>query len=228
MKAIVLVLVLGLGITSLPAASNAIDKVQFKGGNVILQPGGGVLMAPREVSFPSSIVIKTNGTYTVGGGRTRTLQEGETLGSDGMLLKPDGTTAPVVDHVTYQRGRVLLFKDGVASEPRQSVTLADGTNISPDGKVTPRTGSPRRLLDGEIFQLSGTALPARDTVTMQNGRVQVQKDGSSLTVEPGRSVMMNDGTKIFGDGRIVKSNGTESKVTEGQIHTLDGVVTRPR
>jgi hypothetical protein len=217
-----------LVLASFAGAADTVDKVQFSGGKVLLQPGGKVLVAPNEASFPFSIVVKTNGTFTVKSGKVRSLQEGDTLGRDGMLTKADGSITPVMDHVSLNRGRVLVVRNGEASELRELLKLPDGTSIYPEGKVHPAGGTPRRLLDGENFLLEGGALPARDTITMQGGRVQVQKDGSKLDVPRDRSVMMNDGTKVFGDGRVVKADGTESKVTEGQVITLEGVVTRPR
>jgi hypothetical protein len=39
---------------------------------------------------------------------------------------------------------------------------------------------------------------------------------------------MNDGTKVLSDGKIIKFNGDEVVVREGQIYTLEGVVKLPR
>jgi hypothetical protein len=133
-----------------------------------------------------------------------------------------------MDHVTLNRGRVLLVKDGEATEVRDLVQLGDGTIIAPDWKITPRNGTPRRLMDGEFFLLEGNPLPARDSVTMRGGKVLVQKDGTTLEVPANRTIMMNDGTKVFWDGTIVTFDGTRSAVTEGERVILQGVVTRPR
>jgi len=213
---------------AIAAPANPIQKVQFQDKKVSVWPGGQVLEAPNQLKLPFDIVVQTNGTFTVKGGKVRTMQDGESLGGDGMLTKPDGSTAPVMDHVSLNRGRVVVVKDGDATELREMLQLGDGTTISPDGKITPRIGSARMLLDGELFRLEGGTLPARDTVTMQNGRVIVQKDGSQLVVEPERSITMNDGTKVMGNGTIIKSNGEQLTLSEGQIVTLQGVVTRPR
>ena len=210
------------------AQTSAIEKVQFKNKQVVILPSGKVLVAPNEVALPFSIVVRTNGTYTVKDGRARALQEGEILGANGMLVKPDGSIAPVMDHVTMTRGKVMLVKDGQAAELQQTITIADGSSVAPDGKITPRGGSERRLLDGELFQLDGGPLPTRDSITRRNGRVIVQKDGSQLTVGADRSITMNDGTKVMGDGTIIKFNGDRMTLTEGQIFTLEGVVKQPR
>jgi hypothetical protein len=205
-----------------------VERVQFKAEHVYFWPEGKILGAPDEISLPFNIVVQTNGIFTVKGGKARQLKEGESLGADGMLTKPDGSIVPVLDHISLNRGRVMMVKDGEVSEVNATLRLGDGTVISPDGQITPRVGSPRRLMDGELFRLEGGNLPARDTITMQNGRVSVQKDGSKLDVEAGRTITMNDGTKVFSDGTIIKFNGEKLKVAEGQILELEGVVTRPR
>ena len=213
---------------TLAVPTNVIEKVEFKNNKVLVWPGGEVLKAPNEITLPFGIVVRTNGAFTVKGGKARALQEGDILGTDGMLIKPDGSITPVMDHVSLNRGRVVVMKDGETTELRDVLQLGDGTTVSPDGKITPRVGSARMLLDGELFQLEGGALPARDTITMKNGQVVVQKDGSKLVVDPERSITMNDGTKVMGDGTIIKFNGDRLTLSEGQIFTLDGVVTRPR
>jgi hypothetical protein len=224
-----LVLMFLSSFSAFSAPVGAIEKVQFKDGQVLAWPGGLVLEAPNEITLPFDIVIQTNGTFTVKSGRTRLLQDGEVLGADGMLIKPDGSIAPVMDHVTLNRGHVVVLKDGEPIEARGALQLGDGTVVSPDRKITPRAGLPRWLMDGELFQLEGSALPARDTVTVQNGRVMVQKDGSMLALDPARSITMNDGTKVLGDGTIIKFlSGERSTVSEGEVLIIDGVITRPR
>ena len=206
----------------------AFDKVQLVGGKVLTWPGAKELLAPDEATLPFEVIVKTNATFTVQGGKLRTLLEGESITKEGTLNRPDGTVQPVVNHVTLTRGQVLLVQDGESAPAREPVKISDGTIVYPDGKVAPATGSPRRLLDGEIFQLQGGALPARDTITLQGGQVRVQKDGSLLTVATGRSIMMNDGTKVFGDGKFTRANGQQGQLAEGQVLVIEGVVTRER
>jgi hypothetical protein len=40
--------------------------------------------------------------------------------------------------------------------------------------------------------------------------------------------MMNNGTKVMGDGTIIGFNGERSTVTEGQILPLEGIIVRRR
>ncbi len=229
MKVIVLSLAfLSFAAASFAATANSFDKVQFQGGKVLTWPDAKELLAPNEATLPFEVIVKTNGTFTVQGGTLRTLREGESITKEGRLNKPDGTVQPVVNHVTRTRGQVMLVQDGEAAPAREPVKISDGTIVYPDGKVTPAAGSPRRLLDGEVFQLKGGALPARDTITLQDGKVKVQKDGSLLTVESGRTIMMNDGTKVFSDGKIIKRDGATAQLAEGQVIVIEGVVTRER
>jgi hypothetical protein len=221
----VILVIFSLQLTAAPLTA---EKIEFRNKKVLALPTGKVLVAPNEIALPFDIVVRTNGTFTVQGGKARQLQEGEILGSDGMLIKPDGSIVPVIDHVTMNRGKVVMYKDGVATEVTGLVQLSDGSSIVPEGVITPYGGAPRRLLDGEIFKLNGGSVPARDTITMKNGKVIVQKDGSQFTVEPNRSVTMNDGTKVLSDGKIIKFNGDQITLSEGQIYTLEGVVKRPR
>lgn len=205
-----------------------VEKVQFKAGKVFVSGNGTLAEAEEEIALPFQILVQTNGTFTVNDGKARKLAEGDILNKNGMLLRADGTITPVMDHVTMQRGKVVIVKDGQANDATEKVRLGDGSTISTDGYLTHARGTRRRLLDGEVFHLQGGVLPARDTVTMQEGRVTVQKDGSTFPVEPGRSITMNDGTKVLGDGTIVRFNGDRSKLREGETLVIEGVQTRRR
>jgi hypothetical protein len=209
------------------ALTTPVERVQLMDHRILIWQDGQILMPTHEVAMPFGIIVQTNGVFTVAGGKQRTLQEGDILGRDGMLTKPDGTIAPVMDHVSMNRGRVLVVKDGDASVLTGVMKLGDGSTVLPDGTIVLPNGAPRKLLDGELRVASG-ALPTRDTITMQGGKVKVQKDGAMLTVDPGRSIMMNDGSKVISDGRVIKFNGEQSMLKEGQILTIDGVVVRSR
>jgi hypothetical protein len=220
-------LLFAFGVTAAEPITTA-EKVQLRGNKVFAWLNGVPVAAQTKVALPFNILIETNGTFTVKGGRLRALEDGDILGRDGMLLKPDGTIAPVMDHVTMNRGQILRAEDGDAEAPRSVLQLGDGTVVQPDRKIITPSGSPSWVLDGELFQPQGGTLPARDTITMQNGQVMVQKDGSMLVVGSNRSIMMNDGTKVMGDGTIITFNGGRLKLSEGQIFPIEGVVVRRR
>lgn len=215
-------------LTVAAAPLSGVGHVQILNHHVVMFPSGKVLMAPNTVVLPLGIVVETNGTFTVNRGKLRALEDGDILGSDGMLLKPNGNITPVIDHVTLNRGHVIVVKDGEAAEPDKLVKLGNGTTIAPDWKIASPNGASRRILDGEYFELNGSAFPTRDTITMQNGRVMVQKNGSMLPVAPTRSMMMNDGTKVLGDGTVISFNGDRTALNEGEILLVQGVYVRPR
>jgi hypothetical protein len=222
----VLVLLLSAGLNAAEVITGA-EKVQFKGKKIFAWLNGQPMEVTNQVALPFNIVVETNGTFTVDGGRTRALQDGDLLGSDGMLLKPDGSIGPVMNHLTLNRGQLLRAEDGEAAAPEAAMQLGDGTVVRPDRKIIGPTGSPSWLLDGELFRPQGGTFPARDTITMQNGQVMVQKDGTMLVVGATRSITMNDGTKVFGDGTIIGfNNGPRSTLTEGQVLPIEGVIVR--
>ncbi len=218
--------IFGSGVSALAQDSKAVDRVMMKDGKMWETQGGQTTLMDQETRLPYDVTVKTNGTYTVKQGKERQFKEGQILRSDGMLISPDGSIVPVYDHITMKAGKPMITRDG-STEPLQStIKLADGTRIQPDGYVVKPDGRTLRLLDGQIFQLSGKTIPATDTITLKGGKVIVQKDGSLITVAPGRSLMMNDGTKVFGDGTVLMKDGTKKKLAEGELLTVPGLVTR--
>ena len=214
-------------IAVLPAQETApVDRVTRTGGQTFAVRAGKSEELTDNLALSGDIKVTTNGTFHVGAGKERVLQEGQALDRDGTLHSPDGSVGPVADHAAMKKGVVVVVKDGQPAPLRAPMTLADGTKISPDGTVVAPSGGRTKLLDGQLLKLDGTSLKARDTVSLQGGKVVVQKDGSQLPVAPGRSVMMSDGTKVSGDGVVIKRDGTKVKLTEGQTLTIDGVVRR--
>ena len=203
-----------------------VEKVQMQHGKLVVMQNGAAAFARENVTLPHGIVVDTNGVFKVNGGKPRQLGEGETLNREGMLLRADGSIMPVMDHVTLNRGRVVVMKDGELSDLKGTIKLGDGSVISDDAFITDARGMRRRLLDGELFKTKGGALPARDTISMDGGRVTVQKDGSQIALEPGRTIMMNDGTKVFADGTVERFDGTQLKLKDGQTLVIEGVVRR--
>lgn len=226
-KFVGLSLIFSFGLMAAPMAN--IEKVQFRNNKVFAWQNGAVIEAVTEVALPFEILVETNGTFTVKGGKEWQLEEGEILGRDGMLLKPDGSIVALMDHVTMNRGQVLRSEDGEAAAARDVIQLGDGTILRPDRKMITPHGTASWLLDGELLQPEGGSLPARDTITMQGGRVMVQKDGSMLPLDPARSITMNDGTKVMGDGTVIGFlSGEQTKLAEGQVFVIEGVVVRRR
>jgi hypothetical protein len=148
------------------------------------------------------------------------------LSADGTILNPDGTTHPVYDHATMSRNQILVMRDGDYSPLRGTLKLGDGSVVSDDCYVKYTTGERIRLQDGQVFRLSGQTVAAKDTVTLLHGRVVVQKEGSSFPVARGSFLMMNEGTRVFGDGYLVRSDGSRQNLVEGQTLQVEGIVVR--
>ena len=223
-----------LALSLLPAASAAdqtskANKSDKEVQSVFVQKGvlqavvdGKPVEATNEITFPKDIVILTNGTFTVAGGKERLLQEGQVLTPDGMLTSPNGSIVPVEDHLTAQAGRVLLVKDG-ESQPLSAVfTLKNGTRVSPDGKMVTARNAFKRLLDGQVIRLSEPTVEATDTAQLDKGKVILYKDGGRMELRPGQVMAMSDGSRVNGNGLVMLVNGTTVSLKEGELYKFPG------
>jgi len=212
----------------LPAQSASVDRVVFKDSAVWAVKEGNSVIITNEVTLPRDIKVMTNGTYRVKSGKERPFAEGQVLGADGMLVSPDGTIKPVFDHVGVVGGKPVIMKDGEVSELLVDTDLPDAGRVTADGYLTSKSGVRRKLLDGEIIALTGQTIAVSDSVVLKNGKVMVQKDGASMEVSPGRTLMMNDGTKVFSDGTVVMRDGTKIALVPDEIFKLEGVKATPK
>lgn len=205
-------------------AANGAEQVLFKDGFVWLQKGGEPVLLEKPIEFPNQVTVSTNGTFTVNNHPPRAFEEGQVLSTDGMLLSPDGRVEPVIDHVALTQGRTQFSVNGDPLPVAQDIPLGRDKVLTTDRALIGSDGSWMRVIDGQLFTPDGKSIPAVDTITLQNGNVIVQKEGTQLLIGNGRSMMMNDGTKVFGDGQIVGSDGQVTQLTEGQIIMVQGVV----
>jgi hypothetical protein len=151
------------------------------------------------------------------------LKEGQALTADGVLYNPDGSVSPVVDHITLRGGRVLIVKDGEPAPLTENMNLADGSVLSADGTI--RTGGRiRRLLDGNVLTLEGAPLQAKDTINMKNGKVVIHKDGAQYNLASGQIMVMNDGTRVQGNGTVTYRDGKMKNLKDGESLIVDGAV----
>ena len=93
--------------TSAPA-----ERVTFKAGKVLAPLEGQLVETTADTALPNDVVVKTNGVFTVGKGKSRQMREGQVIDAQGMLTSPDGTVVPVFDHITLRKGRVQVVTDG--------------------------------------------------------------------------------------------------------------------
>lgn len=209
------------------ATAGEVTAVIRKGDQMLVERAGQTQPMTEDVVLPGEIAVSTNGTFRVAGGQPRTLRDGDRLEADGMLISAEGRIGPVFDHLTKQGAHVLLVRDGQSQPLSQAFVLSNGIRVLPDGTLQLPSGRIRRLLDGQLLSLSGAVIAAQDTVTLRQGVVWVQKDGAQFSVARARSLMMNDGTKVFGDGNVVRPDGQKIKLVEGQILKLPGVTNAP-
>ena len=199
------------------------DSVLFKESKISAHANGKDFLPTNTVVLLNEVKVLTNGIFTVGKGRERQLKAGQSIDSAGMLASPDGTLVPVIDHLVMLNGRLNLVKDGEIQLLSREYKLADGTVLQPDGTMRVAGGLTRRLLDGQVFKLDGSALESVDTVTRIKGEIILQKDGGRITLKPGQVMMMSDGTKVGGDGTLTKPDGNKTTIKEGQVLRIEGV-----
>jgi hypothetical protein len=203
---------------------SSVDGVTVTNNEVFGLRDGTSEVLTDNLKLPFDIEVTTNGTFTVAHGKSRKLVEGQVLRSDGWLLNPDGSMQPIFDHVVMQKGHVIVVRDGEATTLTESMRFPNNLSIAPDGSCIYPNGGPSRLADGQLFHLDGTTIPAKDAVTLKNGQVMVQKDGTLIPLSPGQTMGMNDGTRVRGDGLIQKHDGTTTQLREGQTIFIAGPV----
>jgi hypothetical protein len=206
-------------------SADSVDGVTLTNGTVYSLQGDRQEILTDNLKLPFKVEVSTNGSFTVANGKIRMLQEGQTIRSDGWLLSADGNVEPVFDHVTVKEGKVLIVRDGQAEPLAKAMTFPNNLNISPDLSCVYPNGANAhtRLMDGQIFKMDGTPIPAKDTISFKNGRVVVLKDGTMITLQPVQIMGMSDGTRVSGTGLVEKRDGTNIQLREGQIILVEGI-----
>ena len=210
------------GTTALVAEDLApVDRVTFKGGKVLVPQAGKLTEAIADTTLATDVVVKTNGVFNVGKGKARQMREGQVIDAQGMLSSPDGTVVPVFDHIALRKGRVEIVIDGEAGTLSREYALPNGAKVLPDGTL-------RRLLDGQLLRLDGNVVASTDTASLMNGKVVLFKDGGKTELRRGQTMAMSDGTKVSGDGYVIRPNGTRVTLKEGEPLKLPGVLSSRR
>ncbi len=210
------------------AAGAEIDKVLKKDGKVLMVQDGKTGPLNQNVSFASDVKVTTNGFITIANGKERELKEGQILTKDGLLYNADGSVSPVIDHITMRNGRVYVVNNGQAAPLVQNMVLPNGSVVSTDGTLRMPGGRMVRLLDGHVLKLDGSPLGAKDTVSLMDGKVVIQKDGGLIKLAPSQRITMNDGTQVYGNGTVISRDGRAVAVKEGETITLEGPVLSAR
>jgi hypothetical protein len=227
-----------------------LDGVIAKAGTVYCMRGEQLEALTNVLKLPFDVEVKTNGAFKVTDGKERKLEDGQMIRSDGWLVSgeaviqrvdddsirrmyslfvvhgAEGLIQPVVDFVWMRAGTVFVVRDGVAEELRASMTFSNGLYLAPDASCVYPGGGRSRIVDGQLFRLDGTTIPAKDAVTLKNGTVFVQKDATLISLQQVGIIGMNEGTAVHGDGLIRSRDGTTFRLREGQTILIEGVATR--
>ena len=197
------------------------EKVIKQDGKVLAVSGGKAAPFEKPIAFPGGVLVSTNGQFTVKKGKVRELKEGQALTAEGVLFNPDGSVAPVTDHIVVRGGKVLVVKDGEPSPLTQNIRLPNGAVLTTDATIR-SGGRIQRLLDGHLLTLEGKPLQAQDTIGMQKGKVFVFKDGARIELQPAQMIVMNDGTRVYGNGKVVGRDGRTQILKEGDLLLVEG------
>lgn len=224
-RIIVLLLLATIGATSFQArAGDPVEGATVKEGKVCSVRGDELEALTENLQFPFDVEIHTNGSFQVANGKARSMREGQIIRRDGWLLNPDGSIEPVFDHIAMKEGKVILVRDGQVEALAKPMSFPNKLQVNPDGACVYPGGGRTRLLDGQLFRLDGASIPAKDTITLKNGRVVVQKECSMIPLSPTQIIVMNDGTIVQGGGTVQKKDGTKIKLREGQTILVDGAI----
>jgi hypothetical protein len=129
----------------------------------------------------------------------------------------------VFDHYAMRNGEFRVCREGVESRVASPILLPSGERIDSAGWIRRPNGSSTRLIDGELMALNGQPLPSWDLVSKPDGQLRIQKEGALVVVPTGRSLMMNDGTKVLTDGTLLSPSGDRRTLSMGEYVLLPGV-----
>src|SRR5439155_120128 len=130
------------------AAEQTAERAMLKDAKMMIVQDRKTIRMEKNVVLPHDIKVTTNATFTVNNGKARQLKEGQVLDSDGMLTSPDGSVAPVVDHVAMKNGKLFIVQDGEASPVDHEIAFPDGSKVLPDSTLRTSDGRLKRLIDG--------------------------------------------------------------------------------
>ena len=205
-------------------AGDDVDGVTVKGGQPYFLHGDSQEILADNLRFPGDVLVTTNGTFLVAKGKERRLGDGQILRSDGWLLNLDGSVEAVFDHLAMKAGQVQVVRDGQVETLAKPMSFPNGLSVAPDGSCVYPSGARTRLQDGQLFRLDGTPILSKDTASLKNGRVVVQRDGMLMPLATVQIMGMNDGTRVHGDGLIEKREGASFHLREGQTILIDGAL----
>lgn len=184
----------------------SLEGVYRDHGNLVRLSHGHRVTASHVINLRGGYTIELDGAVKQGDAKVWQLEEGQLFSPDGTVLFSNGELRYVQDCLTRVAGKMVWMHAGMPhpTEPGQPISLENGTLIGDYGRMTMPNGYYSHFQDGQIFTPEGEELTAWDTVSVSGGKVTLFKDGSLLSLDSNRSMMMSDGTKVFGDGTVAR------------------------
>jgi hypothetical protein len=210
------------GLSLSARADDVPEAVTVRQAKIYSLQGETVAALTENLKLAADLEINTNGNFQVAAGKPRALREGQILRRDGWLVNADGSVEPAADHLAMQAGKVVMVRNGETEPVTEPLSLPNNFKVNPDGTCLYPDGKRTRLRDGQLFGLDGAPIPSKDTVTLKNGQIVVQKDGVLIPLAAGKIMGMNDGSRIYGNGSIQKRDGTTIQLREGKTILIDG------
>lgn len=191
-------------IPALPEVMNfpAIDGVYMRDGALFHFDNGQKQKLVAPLRMGSEYEVRPDGQVLKATSALWHLSNGEMLFPDGSIMLADGSMSYLGDHYVQQAGKLIRVSGGKQTPVAAGHQLPNGIILKDYGRMLMPNGHISILQDGQILRADGEELPAWDTIQYHNGSVKLFKDGSLLSLPPNRLMIMNDGTKVWGNGAI--------------------------
>jgi hypothetical protein len=176
----------------------------------------------HPLSLTPELTVLTNGVITISGDTPERLTENRRVSLDGFWLGQDGTFIFFKPHYLMKARMLLFVKSGLFTRVDQDVTFRNGSILRTDGTILTADQRIIRLQDGQMLGLNGDPIPALDHIMIVDGRLVLQKDGSIIPLPEVSLIGMSEGTRLTGTGMIIKPNGDQVALSDGQRLTLAG------
>ena len=124
--------------------------------------------------------------------------------------------------VFMKNGSVIEVKNGMQVKMYDSMTMLDGSKVSPDGTISKLDGTKFKLQEGQRITLNGqiSSLPKDEFVTLNNGRMTIVKDTVWIVMD--HDLMLENGNRVFVSGYMVTQDGKKVTFDEGDKMSLQG------
>lgn len=136
----------------------------------------------------------------------------------------------------YQRGQVIMVKEGRVARLENDTTLANGTVITGNGEFILKGGTKSLFNEGDRVDAWGNISSRNSSSHRQDNNYQSYSDGylyyngSIIQVNNGsmssvyKDVTLRNGTHISCDGNYIRKGGTKMKLKDGDHMDLSGKV----